>query len=66
MVMGVQTLAGAQELLTRIDQHRCRDVVVVGCGYIGLEMAEAFTNRDAHVTVVQPAAEPYLREGLGT
>jgi len=52
-VRGVQTLDDAKELLslaTRDDLHR---VVVVGGGYIGLEMAEAFVNRGLHVTLVE-------------
>ena len=59
-VRGVQTLDDAKELLslaTRDDLHR---VVVVGGGYIGLEMAEAFVNRGLHVSLVE-AGEQVMR-----
>ena len=41
-VRGVQTLGDAESLLAPDEQSGCRQVVVVGGGYIGLEMAEAF------------------------
>jgi NADPH-dependent 2,4-dienoyl-CoA reductase/sulfur reductase-like enzyme len=52
-VMGVQTLDDARALLDRARTSRCDSVVVVGGGYIGLEMAEAFVRRGAQVTVVE-------------
>lgn len=51
-VFGVQTLDDAARLLEHARESRCRDVVVVGAGYIGLEMAEAFLSWGAKVTVV--------------
>ncbi|QGG96432.1 FAD-dependent oxidoreductase [Actinomarinicola tropica] len=51
-VFGVQTLDDAARLLEHARESRCRDVVVVGGGYIGLEMAEAFLAWGAKVTVV--------------
>lgn len=51
-VRGVQTLEDASVLLERAQRGRCDHVVVVGGGYIGLEMAEAFLKRGARVTVV--------------
>ena len=56
-VFGVQTLADGDRLLTRIDSNAPKRVVVVGGGYIGLEMAEAFLHRGATVTVVERAPE---------
>jgi NADPH-dependent 2,4-dienoyl-CoA reductase/sulfur reductase-like enzyme len=56
-VFGVQTLGDAERLLERAESARCEDVVVVGGGYIGLEMAEAFLMRGAQVTVVDSAPE---------
>jgi NADPH-dependent 2,4-dienoyl-CoA reductase/sulfur reductase-like enzyme len=51
MVFGVQTLDDAAALEDRAaDAH---SVVVVGGGYIGLEMAEAFVQRGAAVTLVE-------------
>ena len=52
-VTGVQTLDDAKELLDRARTSRCQSVVVVGGGYIGLEMAEAFVRWGAAVTLVE-------------
>ncbi len=52
-VMGVQTLDDAKSLLEHARTARCRSVVVVGGGYIGLEMAEAFIRWGAEVTLVE-------------
>jgi NADPH-dependent 2,4-dienoyl-CoA reductase/sulfur reductase-like enzyme len=56
-VLGVQTLADAQRLLERAQRANPKSVVVVGGGYIGLEMAEAFVRRGAGVTVVDSSPE---------
>ncbi len=53
MVHGVQNLDDADDLLGHAEQSRCQNVVVVGGGYIGLEMAEAFVQWGAQVTIVQ-------------
>jgi NADPH-dependent 2,4-dienoyl-CoA reductase/sulfur reductase-like enzyme len=52
-VLGVQTLDDARALLDRARTSRCEAVVVVGGGYIGLEMAEAFVRRGARVTLIE-------------
>lgn len=57
LVHGVQTLEDAAHLLGDVQRGDVRRVVVVGGGYIGLEMAEAFLERGAHVTVVEKAPE---------
>ena len=54
-VHGVQTLDDATHLLTHARHVDCKRVVVVGGGYIGLEMAEAFVARGAQVTLVEEA-----------
>lgn len=55
-VFGVQTLDDGCALATALDSaHR---VVVVGGGYIGLEIAEACQRRDLQVTVVDRAQTP--------
>jgi NADPH-dependent 2,4-dienoyl-CoA reductase/sulfur reductase-like enzyme len=51
-VHGVQTLDDADHLL-RHATEQCRRVAVVGGGYIGLEMAEAFVKRGADVVLVE-------------
>ncbi|HEX7167107.1 MAG TPA: FAD-dependent oxidoreductase [Acidimicrobiales bacterium] len=58
-IHGVQTLEDAADLLdhvTRIDGPG--KVVVVGGGYIGLEMAEAFVKRGAATTVITRTSQP--------
>ncbi len=52
-VKGVQTLDDAKVLLDHARVARCRSVAVVGGGYIGLEMAEAFVRWGAEVTLVE-------------
>ncbi|MCU4186913.1 FAD-dependent oxidoreductase [Acidiferrimicrobium sp. IK] len=56
-VHGVQTLNDAQRLLDDIKSRRPEHVVVVGGGYIGLELAEAFVSRGASVTIIDAAPE---------
>ncbi|MFI9612206.1 FAD-dependent oxidoreductase [Streptomyces sp. NPDC052023] len=57
-VHGVQTLDDGQELLDTLTRAPGRRAVVVGAGYIGVEMAEALINRGYEVTVVNRGAEP--------
>lgn len=52
-VHGVQTLDDGEALLDAARESRCERVVVVGGGYIGLEMAEAFVERGAQVALVE-------------
>jgi NADPH-dependent 2,4-dienoyl-CoA reductase/sulfur reductase-like enzyme len=59
-VHGVQTLEDAKTLEDHARTSRCRSVVVVGGGYIGLEMAEAFIRWGAEVTLVE-ASDQLLR-----
>ncbi len=54
-VHGVQTLGDAAALLAEAERGRCSRVVVVGGGYIGLEMAEAFVARGMKVAVIESA-----------
>jgi NADPH-dependent 2,4-dienoyl-CoA reductase/sulfur reductase-like enzyme len=56
-VHGVQTLDDASKLLYQARTSECRNVVVVGGGYIGLELAEAFVQRGARVSVVEAAPQ---------
>ena len=56
-VHGVQTLGDGADLLRHAQDHDVKKVVVVGAGYIGLEIAEAFLKRGAGVTVVEREAE---------
>ncbi|MFE1949000.1 FAD-dependent oxidoreductase [Streptomyces sp. NPDC059524] len=57
-VHGVQTLDDGQALLDSLRAATGRRAVVVGAGYIGVEMAEALIRRGYEVTVVNRGAEP--------
>ncbi|MGW5036347.1 FAD-dependent oxidoreductase [Streptomyces nigra] len=57
-VHGVQTLDDGQALLDTLARTGGRRAVVVGAGYIGVEMAEALINRGYEVTVVNRGSEP--------
>ena len=59
-VHGIQTITDGIALRDHVAEHRHADqrAVVVGAGYIGLEMAEALHERGMPVTVVEGAAEP--------
>jgi NADPH-dependent 2,4-dienoyl-CoA reductase/sulfur reductase-like enzyme len=57
-VHGVQTLDDGQALLDTLADTRGRRAVVVGAGYIGVEMAEALIKRGYEVTVVNRGREP--------
>jgi NADPH-dependent 2,4-dienoyl-CoA reductase/sulfur reductase-like enzyme len=56
-VHGVQTLDDAALLLDDVRSGRIENVVVIGGGYIGLELAEAFIKRGSRVTVVERGQE---------
>ncbi|MFF5425653.1 MULTISPECIES: FAD-dependent oxidoreductase [unclassified Streptomyces] len=57
-VFGVQTLEDGQALLDGLSGARGRRAVVVGAGYIGVEMAEALLKRGFEVTVVNRSEQP--------
>jgi NADPH-dependent 2,4-dienoyl-CoA reductase/sulfur reductase-like enzyme len=57
-VFGVQTLDDGEAVRAAVGTDGARRAVVVGGGYIGLEMAEAFVERGLEVTVVEAAAQP--------
>ncbi|WP_280193115.1 FAD-dependent oxidoreductase [Nocardia farcinica] len=57
-VHGVQTLDDGQALIDTLDRTEGRRAVVVGAGYIGVEMAEALIQRGFRVTVLNRSAEP--------
>lgn len=57
-VHGVQTLDDGQALIDTLAGTPGRRAVVIGAGYIGVEMAEALVNRGYEVTVVNRGTEP--------
>ena len=58
-VFGVQTLDDGEAVLEALDRDpRPKRAVVVGAGYIGVEMAEALVRHGLDVTVVEQMDEP--------
>ncbi|MEU8462244.1 FAD-dependent oxidoreductase [Streptomyces sp. NPDC029003] len=57
-VHGVQTLDDGQRLMDSLDRTPGRRAVVVGAGYIGVEMAEALVRRGYEVTVLHRGEQP--------
>ncbi len=57
LVHGVQDLVDAEMLLS-LAETGCRRIVIVGGGYIGLEMAEAYVERGCSATVVERGPQP--------
>ncbi|MEU5302562.1 FAD-dependent oxidoreductase [Streptomyces noursei] len=57
-VYGVQTLDDGQRLLYGLRGAPGRRAVVIGAGYIGVEMAEALVHRGFQVTVLDQGAQP--------
>lgn len=57
-VHGVQTLDDGQALIDTLTGQESGDAVVIGAGYIGVEMAEALIQRGYRVTMLHRGAEP--------
>ncbi|MFD0364893.1 FAD-dependent oxidoreductase [Nocardia sp. GCM10030253] len=57
-VHGVQTLDDGQALIDTLERTDGKRAVVIGAGYIGVEMAEALIKRDFAVTMVNRGDEP--------
>ncbi len=57
-VFGVQTLDHGQAVLDALAERGPRRAVVIGAGYIGIEMAEAMLLRGLEVHVVELADQP--------
>ncbi|MBT2472639.1 FAD-dependent oxidoreductase [Streptomyces sp. ISL-66] len=57
-VHGVQTLDDGQRLAADLERTAGRRAVVVGAGYIGVEMAEALVERGFEVTVLHRGEQP--------
>ncbi|OKI58086.1 FAD-dependent oxidoreductase [Streptomyces sp. MJM1172] len=57
-VHGVQTLDDGRRLMDTLERGQIRRAVVVGAGYIGVEMAEALVSRGYEVTVLHRGAQP--------
>jgi NADPH-dependent 2,4-dienoyl-CoA reductase/sulfur reductase-like enzyme len=57
-VFGVQTLDDGAALRAWLADHQPANAVVIGGGYIGVEMAEALVRRGLAVTLVEQAPQP--------
>lgn len=56
-ICGVNTLQSGVELRRLLDEGQVKKGVVVGGGYIGLEMAEALVGRGIEVTLIDRSAQ---------
>jgi NADPH-dependent 2,4-dienoyl-CoA reductase/sulfur reductase-like enzyme len=57
-IFGLQNLTDGIALRTFIDAEQPEHAVVIGGGYIGLELAEALVLRKVHTTLVDHAEQP--------
>jgi NADPH-dependent 2,4-dienoyl-CoA reductase/sulfur reductase-like enzyme len=64
-VFGVQTLDDGAALLAGLERLQPQRAVVIGGGYIGVDMAEALDRRQVAVTVVDQAPQPMSTLGPG-
>lgn len=56
-VFTIQTLQNGIDLKRYVEERRPKHVVIVGGGYIGMEMAEAFRTREIDVTVIEKESQ---------
>ena len=57
-IHGIQVLDDGIAVLRALESDRPRHAVVVGGGYIGMEMAEAMVRRGLEVTLVEGGPQP--------
>jgi len=65
-VFGLKSLEDGRRLKQYIADHQVNKAVIIGMGYIALEMAEALRSRDIEVAMVKPrqALLPWMNEKL--
>ncbi len=65
-VMALKSLEHGRRIKDYLAEHGVQSVLIVGMGYIGLEMAEAFHARGVHVEMVEarPALLPWMPEAM--
>lgn len=54
----VRTIDDGRAILERIESIAVKSAVIVGGGYIGVELADAFTRRNIAVTLVESSEQP--------
>lgn len=57
-IFGVQVLDHAVAIKRFVEEEQPRRAVIVGAGYIGVEMAEAFVNLGLDVAVIEQTPQP--------
>ncbi len=60
-VFTVKDLEEAYSLKKFIDEERPRRAVIVGAGFVGMEMADAFVRRGIEATIIHNASTPMSR-----
>jgi NADPH-dependent 2,4-dienoyl-CoA reductase/sulfur reductase-like enzyme/rhodanese-related sulfurtransferase len=69
-VFTLRDIPDMDRIVAHVNERKPRRAVVIGGGFIGLEMAEAFHNRGIHVTVVErsphilPLLDPDMAQHL--
>lgn len=65
-VMALKNLSDGRTIKAYIAEKKVRKVVILGMGYIGLEMCEALRERDIEVEMIKPGPEflPWMDRAL--
>ena len=65
-VMSLKSLEQGKQIKSYIRENRIKKAVIIGMGYIALEMCEAFEKRGVKVSMVKPGPVflPWLSSGL--
>ena len=65
-IMGLKTLAQGRDIKAYLQEKAVRSVVIIGMGYIALEMSEALKRRGIDVTMVKPRPRllPWMAQDL--
>ncbi|OGR28579.1 MAG: pyridine nucleotide-disulfide oxidoreductase [Desulfobacterales bacterium RIFOXYA12_FULL_46_15] len=65
-VMVLKSLGQGKQIKTYIEQHKVKKAVIIGMGYIALEMCEAFEKRGVKTSMVKPGPVflPWLTQDL--
>ncbi|MEW6348242.1 MAG: FAD-dependent oxidoreductase [Thermodesulfobacteriota bacterium] len=65
-VMGLKSLEDGRRIKAYLADHDVKRAVIIGAGYIGLEMTEAFHDRGIETTIVEalPRLLPWLPQGM--
>lgn len=59
-VIGVHSLDDGAKVIAELDTGKLGEVVIIGAGYVGLEIAEAMSRRGLAVTIVDQAPTPMM------